>query len=594
MKTIKSLDHFLLKSLTVIILIFISVSVFGQAPDNHFLNATDYGVSPSLADNYNKLDSLFINHPNSDIYVPPGVYKIVNDSVTHGGQGYLKIQNYQGHLLCGANTIFQFQKAQGGFNFLGGTGARLENIHVEFATLPSTRNNLHSINVGMAQNIVVNNITVNGSGGVGLLFNLCYNPQVSNIVITNTMADGCSFYSCQNVQLNGLITKNTGDDAMAFFQSSGKLPLERATITNLILKQSYARGIAINGTSDVYISNFMIDSTSAAGIYVAKESSVTYRPTNIFIANGNVRHGGVLTGRGVTGSKNGVTVTGAGSVYLNNVAVKRSQEKGFYVYNTNFINAAQIAVDTSGTLGVAIDTNVMTVLRNITSKNSGQYGIKITKNKNAIAENLTVNNAWKDAAVTPNLHRAIWFESNVNFYSDALTLLDDDATTTTARADTVGEYNTLGSGYFGDIQYMISSTSPQVFGLVSSSTTVKTGLINLLPKGGVKNGIVYQGDKSLLTTAAGTSGQFLSNASGTPVWVTPIVQGPSSTSFTGAASVTVTFTSPGFTPSNVLWTPTNSIGTSGWYITGITSTSFTINYTTTPSGTVTGKYTLIK
>ncbi|SDE88949.1 hypothetical protein SAMN05216464_110200 [Mucilaginibacter pineti] len=73
---------------------------------------------------------------------------------------------------------------------------------------------------------------------------------------------------------------------------------------------------------------------------------------------------------------------------------------------------------------------------------------------------------------------------------------------------------------------------------------------------------------------------------------------PGSASFTTNGSTTsfnVTYTSPGFTPIAVSWMPSSAIGASGWYITSLTSTGFTVNYVTAPvTGTATAKYTLIK
>ncbi|MFP9114998.1 right-handed parallel beta-helix repeat-containing protein [Flavobacterium sp. RHBU_3] len=576
--------------LLLLSLFFTAINCWSQ--DNHFLNATDFSVdNTGTSDNYNALDDLFTDHPNSDIYLPPGIYIINNNPSVHAN-GYLNINNYQGHLLAAGNAIIRFTYPSGGLNFIGGTGAKIENLHIEYSTLPTTRNDLHAINIGFAQNTIVNNITVNGSGGVGLLFNLCYNPQVSNIHVTNTMADGCSFYSCENVQLNGLITENTGDDALAFFNYNQKPDLDKATVSNLIIKESYARGIAINGTSDIKITNFSIDSTSGPGIYVSKETSVYSGPANICISNGNVNYGGVLTGRGTTGSKHGISITAAAGVYLDNIAIKHSKEKGLSVYNTKYADISHIAVDSSGTIDVLADLNTKVVLKDISSTGAGEYGFKATRNTNVIAENIAVTNAWRGTST--NLHRAIWFELNENFFADQMTVIDD--TPTAALAYIAGEYNTTGSGYFGDIKYKIAAGTPS-FSLAISSANVKSGFVNLLPKDGVTNGVVYQGAKSLLTTPAGTTGQLLTYTT-KPEWVTPafatVVNGPASTSFTGATSYTVTYTTPGFTPSNVLWTPTGSIGSSGWYITNITSTGFTINFSAAPSGTVTGKYTLIK
>jgi hypothetical protein len=58
---------------------------------------------------------------------------------------------------------------------------------------------------------------------------------------------------------------------------------------------------------------------------------------------------------------------------------------------------------------------------------------------------------------------------------------------------------------------------------------------------------------------------------------------------------TITYTSVGYTPSNVVWTPTNTLSALPFYITGISGTGFTVNYVTAPAtGIATARYTLIK
>jgi len=546
-----------------------------------FLNAADYGVVPASADNYTAIVNLFNNNPTADIYLPPGNYTVNNTP------GYMNINHYSGHFLSAANAVIILtDSTKGGFNFMYGTGARLENMDVTYLARPKVnRTDQHTINCSTDTNYVVKHVRVNGGPGVGLLFNLAINPQVSDVIVQNTIADGCSFYSCKNAQINNLNTYNTGDDGMAFFNGTAKPDFNGATATNIIINNSKARGIAVF-TSDVTISNFTIDSTSASGLYIAKESN-TRVPNNVHVSGGTINHGGrVLHGRGKTGNQYGLLVNAADSVYLSDIHILNSLSNGFEVISPNgVIVADNITVFKSDTNNVYIKSTKYADLSNIYSQNAGSYGFFANGVGTAIFKNISVKNAYTTNA---SPHDAIYFLNDTSLFAQGITIIDDQAAATGyifAIANT--------TGVIDDIQQYIPHGT---FALNITGSSVKTGLINSLPNGGTVNGIVYQGANSLISTAAGTTGQFLSNSSGVPVWAAVNASGTKSFNCSGScSSFTVTYTSPGYTPSNVIWTPTSTFGASGYYITGISSTGFTVNYSSPlASGTVTGNYSLIR
>lgn len=545
-----------------------------------FLNAADYGVVPASADNYTAIVNLFNNNPTADIYLPPGNYTVNNTP------GFMNINHYSGHFLSAANAlIILTDSTKGGFNFMYGTGARLENMNVTYLAKPKYhRTDQHTINCSTDTNYIVKHVRVNGGPGVGLLFDQAINPQVSDVIVQNTLADGCSFYSCKNAQINNLSTYNTGDDGMAFFNGTTKPDFNGATATNIIINNSKARGIAVF-TSDVTISNFTIDSTSASGLYIAKESN-TRVPNNVHVSGGTINHGGRVTGRGKTGNQYGLLVNAADSVYLSDIHILNSRSNGFEVILPNgVIVADNISVFKSDTNNVYIKSTKSANLSNIYSQNAGSYGFFANGVGAAILKNITVKNAYTSNA---SPHNAIYFLNDTSMYAEGITILDDQST---ATGYIFAITNTTGA--IDDIQQNISHGT---FALNITGSSVKTGLINSLPNGGTANGVVYQGANSLISTVAGTTGQFLGNSSGVPAWTTVNTSGTKSFTCAGScSSFTVTYTTPGYTPSNVIWTPTSTLGASGYYITGISSTGFTVNYSTPlASGTVTGNYTLVR
>jgi hypothetical protein len=546
-----------------------------------FLNAADYGVVPTSPDNYAALVSLFNTYPTADIYLPPGNYTVNNTP------GYMTMNHYSGHFLCAANAVIILTNpSNGGFYFQYGTGARLENITINYSTMPTTRTNNDAIDCTTDTNYVVKHIRVNGSPGVGLLFNLAINPQVSDIVIQNTEADGCSFYSCQNAQINNLNTHYTGDDGIAFFNNLSNIQnFNGATATNIIINNSKARGICVLGTSNVSISNFTIDSTSASGLYVAMESE-SRLPNNVHVSGGTINHGGVVVGRGTTGNQYGLLDNNADSVYLSDIHILNSFSNGLEVLAPNgVIIADNISVFKSDTNNVYIKSTKYANLTNIYSQNAGSYGFFANAVHTAVFRGITVKDAFT-ANTSPN--DAIYFLNDTSLFADAITIIDDQPTAT--------GYNFAVHGTTGVIDNIQQYIANGTFAFSITSSSVKTGLINSVPNGGTTDGVVYQGANSLLSTPAGTTGQFLGNSSGVPAWMTVNTSGTKSYTCTGScSSISVSYTSPGYTPSNIVWTPTSTIGVDGWYVTGISSTGFTINYTTPlPSGTVTGDYTLVR
>lgn len=117
------------------------------------------------------------------------------------------------------------------------------------------------------------------------------------------------------------------------------------------------------------------------------------------------------------------------------------------------------------------------------------------------------------------------------------------------------------------------------------------------------NTLTDRGQRRFLATPTGATGAFTSRAIDvldlpTSIPGANLLLSPASASLTTNGSTTsfnVTYTTPGYTPTQVLWMPSSAIGSGGWYITAITSTGFTVNYVTAPAtGTATAKYTLIK
>jgi hypothetical protein len=184
--------------------------------------------------------------------------------------------------------------------------------------------------------------------------------------------------------------------------------------------------------------------------------------------------------------------------------------------------------------------------------------------------------------------------------------------------------NTLSvfGGYITNCDYAVKINSSETGAIirdVNMGGNLQTSPVNLngatITSNSIEGNIGYGTTGSIIyrnafsrtgISEASVSGLLKVNTSGAPTAATGGSGGDyamsysNSATFNGTGSATafsVTYTSPGYTPSDVKWTPTSSAAAGSFYITSITSTGFTVNYVTAPgSGTsnVTGKYTLIK
>jgi len=233
-------------------------------------------------------------------------------------------------------------------------------------------------------------------------------------------------------------------------------------VTNVIVRKSGARGIAIVGQSDVNLSNFLIDSTKVSGVYVAYESSYNTRtPENVKISNGIVKYGGIISGG--TGNRFGLEVSNAKSVYFANIKVDSAYTRGI---NVDAGNGSVIDLKNISVSNTVISDNVNLKAESVNidgliSENSNNYGVFISQSENVFANNILTKNVSK----TNVLHRAVWFENNTNVFSNNISVIDNQGTST---GYVVGEYNNS-TGYIGRVKQKIDNGT---FAYVNSSAGV--------------------------------------------------------------------------------------------------------------------------
>jgi hypothetical protein len=237
-------------------------------------------------------------YSNRHVVFPAGDYRIDNSGTPP------IIRNFGGVVDFEPSARFVFTNNRTkGLVFEGGTWARFYGLSTTFSALPPARVNarecLHFI---QTTDTLIQDAVVNGSAAAGILFGRSIRPTVRNATISNSRADGLHFANCGEVRVSVLRTNRTGDDGLAFLDYGGT-SLHGGYATDIEVRDSGARGISVVGQRDVEISDFLVDGTRGAGLYVARELSYdTATPVNIHYRDGEVVRAGTVLKDGSPGA----------------------------------------------------------------------------------------------------------------------------------------------------------------------------------------------------------------------------------------------------------------------------------------------------
>lgn len=237
-------------------------------------------------------------YTNRQVVFPAGDYRIDNSGTPPVIRNFGGIVEFE----SGARFVFTDNRTKG-LVFEGGTWARFYGLSTKFSTLPPARINAKEcLYFARTTDTLIQNAIVNGSAAAGILFGESVRPTVRNATIANTCADGLHFANCGDVRVSLLRTNNTGDDGLAFLDYGGTT-LHGGYATDIEVRNAKARGISVVGQRDVEISDFLVDGTRGAGLYVAYESSYsTGTPSNVHYHDGEVIRAGTVLKNGVPGA----------------------------------------------------------------------------------------------------------------------------------------------------------------------------------------------------------------------------------------------------------------------------------------------------
>lgn len=441
-------------------------SAFGQAGS---VSALDLGISPEndgVTNRENLVESL--RYSSRDLMFPPGDY-LIDNSTAYPERGlhpssYVVIDGYEGELTMEEGARFVFtDKARRGLNFYSGTGATFRGLTSTFREpLPDVRVTPEECIVFLnTTDTTLENVNINGSASSGLLFYESIRPRVYGAMITNTQADGLHFANCQDAEARNISTENTGDDGLAFVNYADGPANTGGYATNIFIKNSEARGIAVVGQSDVIIDGFVVDQTSVSGLICCHdEYYVTRVPANVLFENGTVSNAGRFQGQAA--NKYGIEIDVVYSVEFRNIEIVSSVSRGVSAVANRKVDGvptdgtirlfdieARDVVDSAGFVLVGeLDGTAPAsgnyYLSDLTAKDVGGTGIAVIGSSLVSCNNLSSINTSK----SHSLNRAFEFGRNSLVEGTKLNVIDEQQVPTGYKVTTYEEQSgTLGKIY---------------------------------------------------------------------------------------------------------------------------------------------------
>lgn len=423
----------------------------GWLPAKDVITPQDLGA---VADGTTPAQNAFLalSATNRPMLVPPGDYFIDNSSIR-------QINNYTGELTFspGARLIFS-DNTKKGLYFVGGS-PKIRGVTLTTAEVPTTRQlDAPMIDLYLCTDPIISDVVVERGAGAGVLVRTCTGLRANNIVVRNTLADGMDLFNCSDFQVSNVLTDTTGDDGLAALDYADQPVSQRGILTNIIALRSNARGITINGPTNVTLDGFHIEETQGTGLMIEEDSSAGIRiPTGIKASNGTIKRAGQrVTNPGYTGNKYGVEIGQSGTVDLVNIVIGDCKYRGVSAVSTQgnaHLTTIGVKVETAGAQGFNIDGQTAWTFDDILAQDTAAEGIYTHDVKRLVGGLRTVVRAAK----TGGNFRAIHDNSNTFMSVEKNVIVDDQATATgyVYRADggtqgSVGTFDWLVGVFYYD------------------------------------------------------------------------------------------------------------------------------------------------
>ena len=155
-----------------------------------------------------------------------------------------------------------------------------------------------------ADGVRLNDITVTGSAGAGVLLDGASNFVLNRVTVRDSRADGIHMTrGSNNGQVNNPLTERTGDDGVAVvsygpqFVGVNEPPCRNITIESPVVNgTTFGHGVTVRGGENITYRNVQVSDTSGAGVFVDTEGA----PFFLQSVNGATVEGGTVTAANTT------------------------------------------------------------------------------------------------------------------------------------------------------------------------------------------------------------------------------------------------------------------------------------------------------
>jgi hypothetical protein len=404
------LQHKHLRSLNLLILLLLSsfsCSLFGLTTvtvTNPPYNAKGNGIS----DDGPALQAAFTS--GNSVSVPPGTY-LVNNS-----RGALTVNNFSGTLqMSSAAEIVCNTPTQPCLIFNGGTSPSFIGLHVSYTTVPTDdcRSGAVAPCVTLYFNgqtsPMIENTVVENAWAIAMSVNNTYNAKVVNTLIHNSTRDGLFLQDNQTISVQNLTVSGTGDDCFGFHSTSAGNGRSGGSASGISCTDIRGGGLAFAGGTNISVSDFVVNGTSAQGIYVMSDSSQGYLvPGNITLTHGVLRSIGTVADTiPRTGTQNGIqwwTNGGPnlGPLTFNDIIIDKTNGYGITGFNAQSAALTDVYVSNSGLDGATSNASCAQFVYNgtvsiskFTARSCYRDGLMAISNTNVSITDASVFNAWQ-------------------------------------------------------------------------------------------------------------------------------------------------------------------------------------------------------
>jgi parallel beta-helix repeat protein len=217
------------------------------------------------------------------VFIPTGTFRITRFTIDGGVR---MIGNRDSSVLYAPNPANRQMK-------LDGDGVGIYSLRL---VTPGTRRTNDNEAVWIqhgARNWVVDDLTIDGGNGPGIITYGGFNGRITRNRIRNTKSDSIHISGgAHHIYVAGNHVRNSGDDCIAVV-TYGYHPVNSYQVlieNNNVAEQPWGRGITVVGGEHVTIRNNIITRSSDAGIYIAAESSWATRGVKNVVVSRNRIH----------------------------------------------------------------------------------------------------------------------------------------------------------------------------------------------------------------------------------------------------------------------------------------------------------------